>query len=125
MAQAATASSEPIHPQTQIGHIHLTVTDLERSLAFYRDLLGFEETMRYKDSAVFLSAGGYHHHLAAEYLGRTGGEPAPARTYRAIPLCHSLPQPSRTGSGGESVAAGRLSVAGYLRPRRVRVHLPG
>ena len=56
MAQAATAPPEPIHPQARIGHIHLTVTDLERSLAFYRDLLGFEETMRYKDSAVFLSA---------------------------------------------------------------------
>ena len=40
MAQAVTTSSEPIHPQAQIGHIHLTVTDLERSLAFYRDLLG-------------------------------------------------------------------------------------
>jgi catechol 2,3-dioxygenase len=51
----------PIHPQTKIGHIHLTVADLERSLAFYRDLLGFEVTMRYTDSAVFLSAGGYHH----------------------------------------------------------------
>jgi len=53
----------PIHPQTQIGHIHLTVADLERSLAFYRDLLGFEVTMRYSDSEVYLSAGGYHHHI--------------------------------------------------------------
>lgn len=52
-----------IHPKTTIGHIHLTVADLDRSLAFYRDLLGFEVTMWYGDSAVFLSAGGYHHHL--------------------------------------------------------------
>jgi catechol 2,3-dioxygenase len=49
------------HPH--IGHIHLTVADLERSLAFYRDLLGFTITARYGDSAVFLSAGGYHHHI--------------------------------------------------------------
>jgi catechol 2,3-dioxygenase len=52
-----------IHPETTIGHIHLTVADLDRSLAFYRDLLGFEVTTRYGDNAVFLSAGGYHHHI--------------------------------------------------------------
>jgi len=52
-----------IHPQTKIGHVHLTVADLDRSLAFYRDILGFEVTTYYGDSAVFLSAGGYHHHI--------------------------------------------------------------
>ncbi len=53
----------PIHPKTTIGHVHLTVSDLERSLKFYRDILGFEITQWYGDSAVFLSAGGYHHHV--------------------------------------------------------------
>ena len=48
---------------TRIGHVHLKVADLERSLKFYRDLLGFEITQYYGDSAVFLSAGGYHHHI--------------------------------------------------------------
>jgi len=52
-----------IHPEVKIGHVHLTVGDLERSLKFYRDLLGFEVTAWYGDSAVFLSAGGYHHHI--------------------------------------------------------------
>lgn len=52
-----------IHPKTTIGHIHLTVSDLERALAFYRDILGFEVTTRFGDSTVFLSAGGYHHHI--------------------------------------------------------------
>lgn len=52
-----------IHPEVTIGHVHLTVGDLERSLKFYRDLLGFEVTTQYGDSAVFLSAGGYHHHI--------------------------------------------------------------
>ena len=81
MAQATTTPSEPVHPQTRIGHIHLTVTDLERSLAFYRDLLGFEETMRYKDSAVFLSAGGYHHHLALNtWAGPDASPPPPGHT---------------------------------------------
>jgi catechol 2,3-dioxygenase len=71
----------PIHPQTQIGHIHLTVADLERSLAFYRDLLGFEVTMRYGDSAVFLSAGGYHHHIGLNtWAGKAASPPPPGHT---------------------------------------------
>ena len=71
----------PIHPQTQIGHIHLTVADLERSLAFYRDLLGFEVTMQYGDSAVFLSAGGYHHHIGLNtWAGEEASPPPPGHT---------------------------------------------
>lgn len=49
--------------QAKIGHVHLKVADIERSLSFYRDLLGFEVTQYYGSSAVFLSAGGYHHHI--------------------------------------------------------------
>jgi catechol 2,3-dioxygenase len=48
---------------TRIGHIHLKVSDLERSLKFYRDLLGFELQQYFGDSAAFISAGGYHHHI--------------------------------------------------------------
>jgi len=66
-----------IHPKTTIGHIHLTVADLDRSLAFYRDLLGFEVTMRHGDSAVFLSAGGYHHHLGLNTWAGKGATPPP------------------------------------------------
>lgn len=51
------------HPKTVIGHIHLTVDNLEKSLKFYRDILGFEVTQK-MNGAVFLSAGGYHHHIA-------------------------------------------------------------
>ena len=66
-----------IHPQTRIGHVHLTVSDLEVALAFYRDILGFEVTSRYGQDAVFLSAGGYHHHIGLNiWAGR--GAPAPA-----------------------------------------------
>jgi catechol 2,3-dioxygenase len=70
-------SETSIHPQTQIGHIHLTVADLERSIADYRDLLGFEVTMRYGDSAVFLSAGGYHHHIGLNTWAGEGASPPP------------------------------------------------
>lgn len=66
-----------IHKEVEIGHVHLTVADLERSLAFYRDLLGFEVTARYGSSAVFLSAGGYHHHIALNTWAGVGAPPPP------------------------------------------------
>src|SRR5256712_9773629 len=74
-----------IHPQTRIGHVHLTVSDLERALAFYRDALGFEVTSRYGRDAVFLSAGGYPPHLG---LNTLGGRGAPAPAPRATGLYH-------------------------------------
>jgi catechol 2,3-dioxygenase len=71
--------SYTIPPQTRIGHIHLKVSDIERSLKFYHDLLGFEIMQRYGDSAVFLSAGGYHHHIALNTWFSKGAEPAPVK----------------------------------------------
>lgn len=67
-----------IHPEVKIGHVHLTVSDLERSLEFYRGLLGFEVTTAMGDSAVFLSAGGYHHHIALNTWAGKEAKPAPA-----------------------------------------------
>lgn len=52
-----------IPDQARIGHIHLKVADLNRSLEFYRDLLGFQVTQKYGEQAAFISAGGYHHHI--------------------------------------------------------------
>jgi len=70
-----------IHPNTRIGHVHLTVSDLDRALAFYRDVLGFEVTSRYGRDAVFLSAGGYHHHIGLNtWAGRGAPPPAPGTT---------------------------------------------
>jgi len=70
-----------IDPRTRIGHVHLTVSDLDRALAFYRDVLGFEITARYGADAVFLSAGGYHHHLGLNtWAGRGAARPAPGTT---------------------------------------------
>jgi catechol 2,3-dioxygenase len=63
--------------QTRIGHIHLKVADLQRALAFYRDLLGFEVTTYYGDQAVFLSAGGYHHHIGLNTWQSKNEPPAP------------------------------------------------
>ena len=62
-------------PQTRIGHVHLKVADLDRALGFYRDLLGLQVTQYYGDSAVFLSAGGYHHHIGLNTWTSKGGPP--------------------------------------------------
>lgn len=64
-------------PHPHIGHVHLTVGDLERSLRFYRDLIGFEVTAKYSDSAVFLSKGGYHHHIGLNTWSGKGVTPPP------------------------------------------------
>ncbi len=60
-----------------IGHVHLKVADLERALAFYRDVLGFELTQRFGDQAAFISAGGYHHHIGLNTWESRGGAAAP------------------------------------------------
>ena len=71
----------PIDPQTRIGHVHLKVADLDRALAFYHGVLGFEITGRLGRSAVFLSAGGYHHHIGLNtWESAGGGPPAPGTT---------------------------------------------
>ena len=64
---------------TRIGHVHLKVTDLERSLQFYRDLLGFEMQQRFGDSAAFISAGGYHHHIGLNTWHSKNTGPAPVK----------------------------------------------
>ncbi len=71
----------PIHPETRIGHVHLKVADLDRALAFYHGVLGFDITLRYGTSAAFLSAGGYHHHIGLNTWESQGGQPpAPGTT---------------------------------------------
>ena len=70
----------PIHPDTRIGHVHLKVSDIDRAEAFYREALGFETTTRYGDGAVFMSAGGYHHHIGLNTWHSKGAPPAPHNT---------------------------------------------
>ena len=66
-----------IDPAVRIGHVHLKVSNLERSLYFYCDVLGFEVTQRYGDQAVFISAGGYHHHIGLNTWESVNGTPPP------------------------------------------------
>jgi catechol 2,3-dioxygenase len=69
-----------IDPRVDIGHVHLKVADIERALAFYRDVLGFEEMARIGDQAAFISAGGYHHHIGLNTWESKGGPPPPRGT---------------------------------------------
>jgi len=73
-------NNPPIDPRVRIGHIHLKVTDLDRALKFYRDVLGFEVTQRMGRQAAFLSTGGYHHHIGLNTWESTGGKPPPPGT---------------------------------------------
>jgi catechol 2,3-dioxygenase len=76
----STNSTRPIDPQVRIGHVHLKVADLERALAFYCGVLGFELTQRYGTQAAFVSAGGYHHHIGLNTWESLGGSPPPPGT---------------------------------------------
>ena len=75
-----TPAAPSIHPEVGIGHVHLKVSDLERSIAFYRDAFGFDVMARYGNQAAFLSAGGYHHHLGLNTWESLGGAPPPPGT---------------------------------------------
>lgn len=84
--------------QTRIGHVHLKVVDLERSLGFYRDLLGFELTAMYGNQAAFLSAGGYHHHIGLNTWHSKNAPPAPVH---GVGLYHTaILYPSRKDLAG-------------------------
>jgi catechol 2,3-dioxygenase len=70
-------SAMTIHPETRVGHVHLKVADLDRAIAFYSGILGFEVTQRYGAQAAFLSAGGYHHHIGLNTWESRGATPPP------------------------------------------------
>jgi catechol 2,3-dioxygenase len=75
------SNPRPIDARTRIGHVHLKVADLDRALAFYCGVLGFELMQQYGTQAAFISAGGYHHHIGLNtWESRGGPPPAPGTT---------------------------------------------
>lgn len=100
-------TSTPIDAGVRIGHVHLKVADLERAIAFYSGVLGFEVTQRMGRSAAFLSAGGYHHHIGLNTWESRGGSPPPRGTTGLFHV--ALLYPSRTALAD---ALKRLTAAG-------------
>jgi catechol 2,3-dioxygenase len=72
--------TEPIDPGVDIGHVHLKVAEIERAVAFYNGVLGFDVKQRFGDQAAFLSAGDYHHHIGLNTWESKGGTPPPRGT---------------------------------------------
>ena len=111
--------------ETDIGHVHLKVADLERALAFYLGVLGFELTSRFGSQAAFVSAGGYHHHIGLNtWESRGGTPPPPGRTG----LYHvAIRYPTRAGARGRGPPRprGRDPTPGRRGSRRQRGGLPG
>ena len=119
------AEFSQIDPGVRIGHVHLKVADLEQSLAFYRDVLGFQLTQRFGSQAAFLSAGGYHHHLGLNtWESRGGSAPPPGATglyhlaivypTRAL-LADALRRLQKAGVPIEGASDHGVSEAIYLR----------
>ena len=116
---------EPISGGTLIGHVHLKVADLTRSIGFYHGVLGFEITQRVGRSAAFLSAGGYHHHIGLNTWDSAGGSPPPAgstglyhvaiRYQSRAELADALRRLYRAGIQLDGAADHGVSEALYLR----------
>jgi catechol 2,3-dioxygenase len=84
-----------LDPDVDIGHVHLKVADLDRAIAFYRDVLGFDLMQRMGDQAAFLSAGGYHHHIGLNTWESKGGSPPPRGTTGLFHI--AIRYPTRAG----------------------------
>jgi catechol 2,3-dioxygenase len=105
---STTSHFGPIDSGVDIGHVHLKVADIDRSLEFYVGVLGFEVQARMGDQAAFISAGGYHHHLGLNTWESKGGSPPPPGT---TGLYHvAIRYPSRAALGD---ALRRLVEAGW------------
>ena len=115
----------PIDAGARIGHVHLKVADLERALAFYCGVLGFQLTQRYGDQVAFVSAGGYHHHIALNTWESQGGSPPPKGStglyHLAVlyptraALADALQRLERAGIGLDGASDHGVSEALYLR----------
>jgi catechol 2,3-dioxygenase len=91
LAEAGDAEFEGLPDGTTVGHVHLTVRDVDETVGFYRDRLGMAVTAQAGSQAAFLSAGGYHHHLAGNTWETLGAPPAPEGTARLLRFTVVLP----------------------------------
>jgi catechol 2,3-dioxygenase len=115
----------PIAPEVRIGHVHLKVADLDRALAFYCGVLGFEVTQRMGKGAAFIAAGGYHHHIGLNTWESLGASPPPPRSTglyhlailypTRVDLADALHRLQQAGIPLEGAADHGVSEALYLR----------
>ena len=101
-----------IDPRVDIGHVHLKVSDIDRSLGFYRDILGFDVTQRLGDEAAFISAGGYHHHLGLNTWESRGGSPPPPGTTGLFHVAIRYPGRAQLGDALRRLIEARWPVDG-------------
>src|ERR1700736_3071280 len=106
------ASAYVIDARAHIGHVHLKVSNIERALGFYCGVLGFEVTQRFGESAAFLSAGGYHHHLAVNTWESLGGSPPPAGTTGLYHTAIVYPTRAALAQGLRRVLAAGIALDG-------------
>jgi catechol 2,3-dioxygenase len=101
-----------IDPRVDIGHVHLKVADIERSLAFWCGILGFELQHRYGDQAAFISAGGYHHHLGLNTWESKGGSPPPPGTTGLYHVAVRYPDRRTLGDAVKRLVGAGVSIDG-------------
>jgi catechol 2,3-dioxygenase len=101
-----------IDPQVRIGHVHLKVSDLERSLGFYCGVLGFELMQRLGTEAAFISAGGYHHHIGLNTWESLGGAPPPPGSTGLFHVAILYPDRARLGDALRRLLAAKIPVEG-------------
>jgi catechol 2,3-dioxygenase len=104
--------SQAIDPGVRIGHVHLKVADLERSIAFYHGVLGFDVVQRMGDGAAFLSAGGYHHHIGLNTWESRGGPPPPHGTTGLYHVAILYPTRAALADALRRLAAAGVRLAG-------------
>ncbi|MBV8564994.1 MAG: VOC family protein [Methylobacteriaceae bacterium] len=110
--EAKTPQVRPIEAGTRIGHVHLKVADIERALAFYCGVLGFELMARYGAQAAFISAGGYHHHIGLNTWESLGGQPPPRGTTGLYHLAVLYPSRSALADGLRRLLAAGIHLDG-------------
>jgi catechol 2,3-dioxygenase len=102
----------PISAGVRIGHVHLKVADLDRSLAFYCGVLGLELKQRFGHQAAFLSAGGYHHHIGLNTWDSRGGSPPPAGTTGLYHVALLYPDRASLGDALKRLVAANVTIVG-------------
>jgi catechol 2,3-dioxygenase len=100
------------HPETRIGHVHLRVADLDRAIAFYSGVLGFELQQRYGAQAAFLGAGGYHHHIGLNTWDSAGATPPPPGHTGLYHTAFLFPDRASLGAAIKRVLAAGFALTG-------------